>query len=146
MKLFSLVLALLISIVVAYDIPGAYERVFSVEFMSSGAGTTAQKKGIRNSINGIRFYRMVASSDAKIQGLRQEWSGIAIKTTPTTLQLDDGSKVTLQLLDVGTTIQSNQNIPRNEIADVIESETDENHDANTRAAGQGLAALSACKA
>jgi hypothetical protein len=29
MKLFSLVLALLISIVVAYDIPGAYERVFS---------------------------------------------------------------------------------------------------------------------
>lgn len=104
----------------------------AVEFMSSGAGTIAQKKGVRNSINGIRFYRTVASSDAKIKGLRAKWSDIAIKTNPTTLQLDDGSKVTLQLLDIGTTIQSNQNIPRNEIDIVIGSKTDGNHDANKR--------------
>jgi hypothetical protein len=102
----------------------------AVQFMSTGAATTAQQKGIRNSINGIRFYRIVASSDAKIKGLRDKWSNIAIKTVPTTLQLDDGSKATMQVLDVGTTIQSNQNIPRNEIEDVIDSKTDQNHKAN----------------
>ena len=102
----------------------------AVEFMSSGAGTIAQKKGIRNSINGIRFYRTEASSKAKIEALRKKWPDIAIKTTPTTLQLDDGSKVTLQLLDINNTIQSNQNIPRNEIGDVIRSKTDGSHNAN----------------
>jgi hypothetical protein len=102
----------------------------AVRFVSSGAGTIAQRKGIRNSMNGIRFYRIVASSNAKIDGLRAKWSDIAIKTNPTTLQLDDGSKATAQVLNRGTTIQSNQNIPRNAIDAVIISKTDKSHTAN----------------
>jgi hypothetical protein len=98
----------------------------AVRFVSSGAGTIAQRKGIRNSMNGIRFYRIVA----KIDGLRAKWSDIAIKTNPTTLQLDDGSKATAQVLNRGTTIQSNQNIPRNAIDAVIISKTDKSHTAN----------------
>lgn len=103
----------------------------AVGFIKHGGGTAAQKAGVRNAINGVRFYRNLKSSDAKITKLREKWPDLDIRTDPVTMQLDDGSQVTERVINIHETIQANPDKGgAKEIESVVDkkSKSDKQHD------------------
>ncbi len=88
--------------------------------------------GARNAAAAVSFYRVVASSDAKVKALQKQFQGIQIKYQNRKLQTDDnGRQVTLQIISEKDTVNTNKHtFDEQAMRDLMAETVDSAHEDN----------------
>lgn len=93
----------------------------------------ANRAGLRNAINGIRYYRIEASSEAQVKDLVKDFPNIIPSYRTVYLQLDNGSRDQKPIIDRVTTITDNVNNANKYDALAMGARIDKTVDANHKA-------------